>query len=48
MTLQRYTAAHELGHHELGHESHFDAAATISESVHDPKEIQAQTFAGAC
>ena len=45
MTLQRFTAAHELGHHELGHESHFDAEANISESVHDPKEIQAQTFA---
>ena len=46
MTLQRYTAAHELGHHELGHESRFDAEATISESVYDPQEIQAQTFAG--
>ena len=46
MTLQRFTAAHELGHHELGHESHLDAEATISEPVHDPKEIQAQTFAG--
>ena len=46
MTLQRFTAAHELGHHELGHESHLDAEATISEPVHNPKEIQAQTFAG--
>lgn len=46
MILQRFTAAHELGHHELGHESHCDAAATILELAHDPKEIQAQTFAG--
>ncbi|WP_420626805.1 ImmA/IrrE family metallo-endopeptidase [Candidatus Poriferisodalis sp.] len=45
LTLQRFTAAHELGHHEMGHESHFDSEATISESVLDRKEIQAQTFA---
>ncbi|WP_419552878.1 ImmA/IrrE family metallo-endopeptidase [Candidatus Poriferisodalis sp.] len=45
VALQRFTAAHELGHHELGHGSHLDAEATITESAHDPKEIQAQTFA---
>ena len=45
LTLQRFTAAHELGHHELGHESHLDLEATITDPSHDPKELQAQTFA---
>ncbi len=43
--LQRFTAAHELGHHELGHTSHLDTETTISEPMHDPQEIQAQAFA---
>ena len=43
--LQRFTAAHELGHHELGHTAHLDTEATISELMHDPQEIQAQAFA---
>lgn len=45
MTLQRFTAAHELGHHELGHESRLDDEDTIAASVRDLNEIQAQTFA---
>ena len=45
MSLQRFTAAHELGHHELGHESHVDDDATILDPSDDPQEIQAQTFA---
>jgi len=45
LALQRFTAAHELGHHELGHESHFDLEATITDPSQDPKELQAQTFA---
>lgn len=43
--LQRFTAAHELGHHELGHQTHVDDDATIGNRSRDPKEIQAQTFA---
>jgi predicted secreted protein len=46
LTLQRFTAAHELGHHELGHTSSLDDAATIERSFSsDPRELQAQTFA---
>ncbi len=45
MALQRFTAAHELGHHELGHPSHTDDDTTILDPTDDPQEIQAQTFA---
>lgn len=45
LALQRFTAAHELGHHELGHESRLDLEATIMDPSRDPKELQAQTFA---
>ena len=43
--MQRFTAAHELGHHELGHESHVDDETSIEGSSNDPQELQAQTFA---
>lgn len=43
--LQRFTAAHELGHHELGHESQVDDEAAIGHQNLEPHEIQAQTFA---
>lgn len=45
--LQRFTAAHELGHHELGHESHVDDREAIEGQGgnRNPNEIQAQTFA---
>ena len=45
LSLQRFTAAHELGHHELGHESHLDLEAAITDPSQDPRELQAQTFA---
>lgn len=45
ISLQRFTAAHELGHHELGHSSRVDDEATIQERSADTNEIQAQTFA---
>lgn len=45
LAMQRFTAAHELGHHELGHESHVDDDSTIEGRNSDPKELQAQTFA---
>ena len=45
LAMQRFTAAHELGHHELGHESHTDDEATIENYSADPQELQAQTFA---
>lgn len=45
LALQRFTAAHELGHHELGHESRLDLEATVTDPSQDPKELQAQAFA---
>ena len=45
LSLQRFTAAHELGHHELGHTSHIDDESTVLNPSKDPQEIQAQTFA---
>lgn len=47
-TLQRYTCAHELGHHLLGHDSNLDDAADIDEvgSGRPVQERAAQVFAG--
>lgn len=45
ISLQRFTAAHELGHHELGHQSHVDDPHDIEAPSDDPAELQAQTFA---
>jgi len=43
--LQRFTAAHELGHHELGHECVVDDLANVTGQARDPRELQAQVFA---
>jgi Zn-dependent peptidase ImmA (M78 family) len=43
--LQRFTAAHELGHHELGHRSSCDDETNVLGRVNDPQEMQAQIFA---
>ena len=45
LALQRFTAAHELGHHLLGHRSSFDDRNAIENPSDDPQEMQAQTFA---
>ena len=47
-TLQRYTCAHELGHHLLGHESNLDDAADIDglSGGTPAQERAAQVFAG--
>lgn len=45
VTLQRFTAAHELGHYVLGHRSSFDDRDAIESVSDDPQEMQAQTFA---
>nr|WP_240949367.1 protease inhibitor I42 family protein [Cellulosimicrobium aquatile] len=47
--LQRYTCAHELGHHVLGHTSHLDHEEQIEKRAVDGRwdELAAQTFAGA-
>jgi Zn-dependent peptidase ImmA (M78 family) len=45
-SLQRYTCAHEIGHHILGHESHADDASTLNRySQLGQQELQAQVFA---
>lgn len=43
---QRFTLAHELGHHQLGHGSVVDGVAAIDGASGDPKEDQANRFAG--
>lgn len=47
--LQRYTCAHELGHHVLGHASHLDEEEQIESGTPDGlwDELAAQAFAGA-
>jgi Zn-dependent peptidase ImmA (M78 family) len=47
-TLQRYTCAHELGHHLLGHASNLDDAADIegAQGGTPAQERAAQVFAG--
>ena len=45
-TLQRYTAAHEYGHHVLGHQASADDSEHIEQLVRDPQEVAAQAFAG--
>lgn len=47
--LQRYTCAHELGHHMLGHNSQLDDADAIELNTVDGRwdELAAQAFAGA-
>ena len=44
---QRFTLAHELGHHWLGHRPVIDTSETVSGRTNDLDEIQANYFAGA-
>ena len=51
LPVQRFTAAHELGHAALGHEASLDEeeiltrALFVTASNYDPREIQANAFA---
>ena len=51
LTVQRFTAAHELGHEALGHDASFDdeeiltRALFVTQERYDPREIQANAFA---
>lgn len=46
--LQRYTCAHELGHHVLGHQSHLDEPDDVrGPAGNRANEVAAQAFAGA-
>lgn len=47
LTLQRFTAAHEYGHHVLGHRASADDEDRIyGRRVHNVQEVAAQAFAG--
>jgi Zn-dependent peptidase ImmA (M78 family)/predicted secreted protein len=46
LTLQRYTAAHEYGHHVLGHDASADDEHLIFRRSQDLREVAAQAFAG--
>jgi len=46
LSLQRYTAAHEYGHHVLGHSASADEEERIERRPRDPREVAAQAFAG--
>jgi Zn-dependent peptidase ImmA (M78 family)/predicted secreted protein len=46
LTLQRYTAAHEYGHHVLGHAGSADDEHLILRQTRDVREVAAQAFAG--
>lgn len=46
VTRQRFTIAHELGHHRLGHRAVIDGVETIEGRTADPREQQANAFAG--
>jgi Zn-dependent peptidase ImmA (M78 family)/predicted secreted protein len=46
LSLQRYTAAHEYGHHVLGHSASADEEERIERWPRDPREVAAQAFAG--
>jgi Zn-dependent peptidase ImmA (M78 family) len=42
---QRFTLAHELGHHRLGHATVVDEPSALIGHGHDPAEVEANAFA---
>lgn len=45
LSRQRFTLAHEFGHHRMGHASVVDAQTTIGGQTRDPNEVGANAFA---
>lgn len=45
-TRQRFTIAHEVGHHLLGHATVFESYEDVGRETSDPAEQQANYFAG--
>ena len=45
-TRQRFTLAHELGHHRIGHAAHVESPDDIARETPVPRERQANHFAG--
>jgi Zn-dependent peptidase ImmA (M78 family) len=45
LARQRFTLAHEFGHHRMGHATVVDEQRAISGQLHDPQEVRANAFA---
>ena len=45
LARQRFTVAHEFGHHRMGHASVVDEQKAMSGQLHDPQEVRANAFA---
>jgi Zn-dependent peptidase ImmA (M78 family) len=45
LSRQRFTLAHEFGHHRMGHATVVDEQAAISGHLHNPNEVSANAFA---
>jgi Zn-dependent peptidase ImmA (M78 family) len=45
LSRQRFTLAHEFGHHRMAHASVVDEQRAISGQLHDPHEVRANAFA---
>ena len=45
LARQRFTLAHEFGHHRFGHSTVIDEQTVISGHTHDPNEVCANAFA---
>lgn len=45
LSRQRFTLAHEFGHHRMGHSTVVDEQAAISGYLRDPNEVAANAFA---
>ena len=45
MTRQRFTLAHEFGHHRIGHATMVDRPADLKDFGHNPLEVEANAFA---
>ncbi len=45
LSRQRFTLAHEFGHHWIGHGTVVDEQSAMSDYDHDPDEVEANTFA---
>ena len=45
LSRQRFTLAHEFGHHRMGHASVVDEQRAINGHLHDPDEVRANAFA---
>ena len=45
LTRQRFTLAHEFGHHRIGHATMIDRPSNLMDFGHEPLEVEANAFA---